>query len=156
MVDLAPAPPPLCWCCCNCELCRSNSLSLPSSSSLRPLSPIPPSHDMLPPPLEPLTSLPTSPTSIEPVNSNHRQHVHKPKNRRPPPAPLSDGTPAPAPPPTPTLPLDGSVKTCLAVDRYEVICDQVVVGGWKGKVARLWCAAHEEEEKNVRTSFWSE
>ena len=155
MVDIAPAPPPLCWCCCTCELCRSAALSnlpRPGTSSLRPLSPIPPSTDLLPPPLEPVDSLPGTPM-MEP--SNHR-HSHKPKNRRPPPAPLSDGTPAPLPPQKPHLPPDGSVKTCLAVDRYEVNCDEVVVGGWKGKVARLWCAAHEEEEKNVRTSFWSE
>ncbi|GAA6062953.1 hypothetical protein JCM10212_005343 [Sporobolomyces blumeae] len=87
--------------------------------------------------------------------ADHSRAHHKPKNRRPPPAPLSDGSPAPPAPHKPALPQDGSVKTCLAIDRYEVACDEVVVGGWKGKVARLWCSAHEEEEKNVRTSFWN-
>ncbi|GAA6039400.1 hypothetical protein JCM8097_002838 [Rhodosporidiobolus ruineniae] len=49
----------------------------------------------------------------------------------------------------------GSVKKCEAVDRYNDKCDEVVVGGWKGKVRRRWCAVHEEEEKRVRGSFWN-
>ncbi|GAA6008312.1 hypothetical protein JCM11491_004432 [Sporobolomyces phaffii] len=156
----------LCWCACSCERCRLAGLSLarPSSSSTRPPSPPPApaadSHARVPPP--PLELTPSaaggyalSDPAAAPSAPHHRHGSHKPKNRRPPPAPLSDGTPAPHPPQRPHLPADGSVKTCLAVDRYEVLCDEVVVGGWKGKVARLWCATHEEEEKNVRTSFWN-
>ncbi|BGP35287.1 hypothetical protein JCM10296v2_007122 [Rhodotorula toruloides] len=75
------------------------------------------------------------------------------KLKRPPPAPPADGSPAP--PPQPPIPLDGSVKTCEAVDRYDEVCGEVVVGGWKGKVPRRWCQMHEDEEKFVRASFWN-
>ncbi|GAA5959340.1 hypothetical protein JCM3765_006571 [Sporobolomyces pararoseus] len=171
----------LCWCACSCERCRQAASSLVrvggGASSSRPLSPPPLTSDRLipPPPLEltpssiapPPAPPPPPPRSSRPTPSEVHQYnsdsevvppdspVKPPKNRRPPPAPLSDGSPAPLPPPRPNLPLDGSVKTCLAVDRYQVLCDEVVVGGWKGKVSRLWCQIHEEEEKNVRTSFWN-
>ncbi|GAA5931168.1 uncharacterized protein JCM15063_002564 [Sporobolomyces koalae] len=150
----------LCWCACSCERCRTAALSLPRpSSSHRPVSPPARVAPPIPPPLslEPALA-PGVDSSAEQVQGEpHGRHRYpdKPKNRRPPPQPLADGSPAPPPPPKPTLPPDGSVKTCLAVDRYEVTCDEVVVGGWKGKVARLWCSTHEEEEKNVRTSFWN-
>ncbi|KAL7338068.1 hypothetical protein BJY59DRAFT_758150 [Rhodotorula toruloides] len=86
-------------------------------------------------------STPTQPPSV--VN----------KLKRPPPAPPADGSPAP--PPQPPIPPDGSVKTCEAVDRYDEVCGEVVVGGWKGKVPRRWCQMHEDEEKFVRASFWN-
>ncbi|GAA5915279.1 uncharacterized protein JCM6883_002383 [Sporobolomyces salmoneus] len=159
----------LCWCACSCERCRQASLSIPRpSSSNRPLSP-PPPRPASPPSQSPnpLTQA-NGINGVDPNQSVQNQelerggggggkhsHPKPPKNRRPPPAPLSDGSPAPLPPPRPNLPTDGSVKTCSAIDRYEVLCEEVVVGGWKGKVARLWCATHEEEEKNVRTSFWN-
>ncbi|GEM11506.1 50S ribosomal protein L10 [Rhodotorula toruloides] len=75
------------------------------------------------------------------------------KLKRPPPALPADGSPAP--PPEPPIPPDGSVKTCEAVDRYDEVCGEVVVGGWKGKVPRRWCQMHEDEEKFVRASFWN-
>ncbi|GAA5820214.1 hypothetical protein JCM3770_006063 [Rhodotorula araucariae] len=92
----------------------------------------------------------------------HSSHTHT-KPKRPPPAAAPAPTPADAPaaaaaaaaPKKPSLPPDGSVKTCEAVDRYDELCDEVVVGGWKGKVPRRWCQMHEDEEKHVRASFWS-
>ncbi|GAA5895610.1 hypothetical protein JCM5296_003761 [Sporobolomyces johnsonii] len=143
VLDRAPTSP-LCWCCCSCELCLG---PLPSTSSSAIPSPTSSTAPTLPLPPAPL---PSDPDLAAP--SSRRK---KPKNRRPPPAPLADGSPAPPPPKKPTLPQDGSVKTCEALDRYDERCDDVVVGGWKGKVRRLWCQVHEEEEKSVRASFWN-
>ncbi|GJN93982.1 hypothetical protein Rhopal_007045-T1 [Rhodotorula paludigena] len=96
------------------------------------------------------------PPAPPPRRRHHHSHHHShPKPKRPPPAPLPDGQPAPAPPRKPALPPDGSVKTCEAVDRYDELCEEVVVGGWKGKVRRRWCQMHEDEEKHVRSSFWN-
>ncbi|GAA5880783.1 hypothetical protein JCM3774_005747 [Rhodotorula dairenensis] len=86
---------------------------------------------------------------------HHHRHHGGSKPKRPPPAPSADGSAAPPVPPKPVLPPDGSVKTCEAVDRYDELCDEVVVGGWKGKVPRRWCQIHEDEEKHVRSSFWN-
>lgn len=86
---------------------------------------------------------------------HHHRHHGGSKPKRPPPAPPADGSQAAPVPPKPVLPPDGSVKTCEAVDRYDELCDEVVVGGWKGKVPRRWCQIHEDEEKHVRSSFWS-
>lgn len=51
---------------------------------------------------------------------------------------------------------DGEVKICEALDRWGESCDEVVVGGHKGKVARSWCAVHETEERRVRFEFTGE
>ncbi|KPV71941.1 uncharacterized protein RHOBADRAFT_56316 [Rhodotorula graminis WP1] len=106
-----------------------------------------------------------------PAAHSHSSHSHSKPKRPPPaaatPAPAADGSAAPPLAPAdpaaatavgahkPVLPPDGSVKTCEAVDRYDELCDEVVVGGWKGKVPRRWCQMHEDEEKHVRASFWS-
>lgn len=47
---------------------------------------------------------------------------------------------------------DGT-KLCEAVDRAEVRCEQVVVGGEKGKVRRSWCLEHEAEQAGLRREF---
>lgn len=101
-------------------------------------------------------------TAVSPRRSRHRHRHHHhhhhhngTKPKRPPPAPPADGSAGPPAPVKPVLPPDGSVKTCEAVDRYDELCEEVVVGGWKGKVPRRWCQIHEDEEKHVRSSFWS-
>ncbi|GAA5989960.1 hypothetical protein JCM10908_002397 [Rhodotorula pacifica] len=100
---------------------------------------------------------PTPPRKPRHHRHGHHHHRHNggSKPKRPPPAPPADGSAAPPVPPKPVLPPDGSVKTCEAVDRYDELCDEVVVGGWKGKVPRRWCQIHEDEEKHVRSSFWN-
>ena len=98
---------------------------------------------------------------------SHSSHSHSKPKRPPPAATTATAADGSVPPPAaadptagaaahkPVLPPDGSVKTCEAVDRYDELCDEVVVGGWKGKVPRRWCQMHEDEEKHVRASFWS-
>ncbi|GAA6021939.1 hypothetical protein JCM10207_002607 [Rhodosporidiobolus poonsookiae] len=91
-------------------------------------------------------------------HSHHRSSSsshHHSKPKRPPPAQPADGSQPTPTPRKPALPQDGSVKVCEAVDRYEDRCDEVVVGGWKGKVRRRWCQMHDDEEKHVRGSFWN-
>ncbi|GAA5905165.1 hypothetical protein JCM6882_000398 [Rhodosporidiobolus microsporus] len=133
------------------------------------------SSSRLPSPSTPLVELPVAapappPAKAAPPRRAAQKHQHPPPARRshsadspghtqrlkrPPPAAPADGSPAPPPPRKPALPQDGSVKQCDAVDRYNERCEEVVVGGWKGKVRRRWCQMHEDEEKHVRGSFWN-
>lgn len=48
---------------------------------------------------------------------------------------------------------EDELKRCEAVTRSDESCSNVVVGGHKGKVSRLWCATHENEERVVRQEF---
>ncbi|KAM0753202.1 hypothetical protein T439DRAFT_323838 [Meredithblackwellia eburnea MCA 4105] len=48
---------------------------------------------------------------------------------------------------------DEAVKTCEALDRTGKPCEEVVVGGQKGKVSRKWCPDHDKEQQGLRDEF---
>ncbi|KAK4053588.1 hypothetical protein OIO90_003827 [Microbotryomycetes sp. JL221] len=60
-----------------------------------------------------------------------------------------------APPTSQAAPGAGDdYKRCEAIDRWERACNEIVVGGIKGKVSRQWCIVHEREELVVRQEFY--
>ncbi|GAA5866461.1 hypothetical protein JCM8547_000632 [Rhodosporidiobolus lusitaniae] len=144
----APAPPPDCPACVLAASASSSRLPSPVAAEI----PLP---DPLPPPVVQLQDPPSHPQRQR--HSSHRRssHSHSRLKRPPPPAP-AEGEPVQPTPRKPVIPPDGSVKTCEAISRYnEPRCEEVVVGGWKGKVRRRWCQMHEDEERHVRGSFWN-